>query len=78
MFGDRIGGSANFFLTSIMASLLDLSQRQSFLMDLIYENDLKKIVDLAPTLPTLDFVAPDSDDTPLTLAVGAAEEEIIE
>lgn len=48
------------------------------LMDLIYENELEQMMSFVPALPTLDFVAPNSADTPLTLAVGTAEEEIIE
>jgi len=56
----------------------DLVQQQLLLMDLIYENELERMMGLVPTFSTLDFVAPSSADTPLTLAVGTAEEEVIE
>ena len=46
-------------------------------MDLIFENRLREMMQLVPTLPTLNFITPEGE-TPLTLAVDTAEEEVIE
>lgn len=61
-----------------MPSSLDLAQKQQHLLDLIYENELVQLMDLVPTLPTLNFIDLESFRTPLGLAVRVAEEEVIE
>ena len=55
----------------------NLNQQQQLLMDLIFENKLRDMMQLAPQLPSLNFVTA-SEGTPLTLAVSTAEEEVIE
>lgn len=55
----------------------DLTQQQESLMDLIFENNLREMMQIVPSMPTLNFIAK-SESTPLTLAVGTAEEEIVE
>jgi ankyrin repeat protein len=52
-------------------------QQQELLMKLIFKSELRQMMQLVPTLPTLNFITP-QECTPLTLAVDAAEEEVIE
>ena len=47
------------------------------LMDLIFENKLREMMQLVPNLSTLNFISVPTS-SPLTLAVGTAEEEVIE
>ena len=56
----------------------DLARNQQHLLELIYENELEKLMDLVPTLPTLNFIDSESFRTPLGLAVATSEEEVIE
>ena len=46
-------------------------------MDLIFENKLREMMQLVPLLPTLNFIK-ELEGSPLNLAVGTAEEEVIE
>lgn len=55
----------------------ELSQQRQTLMDLIFEGRLREMMQLVPNLSTLDFTTA-NEGTPLTLAVGTAEEEVIE
>lgn len=60
-----------------MSPSFDLSAQQQTLMDLIYENKLREMMQIVPTLPTLNFTK-ELEGSPLNLAVGTAEEEVIE
>lgn len=54
-----------------------ISNQQQLLMNLIFESRLREMMQFVPGLPTLDFITV-AEGTPLTLAVGTAEEEVIE
>ena len=56
----------------------ELSQQQRLLGKLIFHNELRQMMQFVPTLPTLNFILPDSNETPLLLAVRTAEEEVVE
>jgi ankyrin repeat protein len=60
-----------------MAALSAPNDAHQALMKLIFHSKLREMMEIVPTLPTLNFID-ERGTTPLIKAIGAAEEEIVE